>query len=106
METSNEATNTIDIEADAPGPGIFIALGNLAPATVVTEDGLAGILGKQCRESIKRAVDRGELPPPVKLMGKNCWTVGVIVQHFEARLEAEARKITRLRPPRYFFETG
>ena len=41
-------------------------LGTLPPATVVSEDGMASIMGKRCRESIKRSVDRGELPQPVK----------------------------------------
>ncbi|HLX64063.1 MAG TPA: hypothetical protein VKX17_22515 [Planctomycetota bacterium] len=87
-----------ETEIDEPGPGIYLELGNLPPATILTEDGLAGMLGKACRESIKRAVARGELPPPAKLMGKNCWTAGRIVQFFEERLDAEARKVARLRP--------
>lgn len=41
---------------------------------------------------------RGELPQPVKIMGQNCWTVGAIVKHLEGRLEAEGRKVARLRP--------
>ncbi len=87
-----------EIEADETGPGIYVELGKLPPATLITESGLAGMLGKACRESIKRAIGRGELPPPIKLMGKNGWTVGRIVQHIEERLDAEGRKISRLRP--------
>ena len=83
---------------EAPGPGIYRDLGSLPPSTVITEDGLAEIMGKDCRESIKRAVERGELPRPVKIMGKNCWTCRAIVQHLEDRLASEARKIARLRP--------
>ena len=49
-------------------------------------------MGRACRETIKRAVERGELPRPVRLMGKNTWTAGAIVRHLEARLEAEARR--------------
>jgi hypothetical protein len=91
--------NTTESEApDEPGPGIYLELGKLPPATVISEDGLAGIMGKRCRESIKRAVARGELPQPVKIMGQNCWTVGSIVKHLEDRLEAEGRKVARLRP--------
>jgi hypothetical protein len=85
-------------ESDDVGPGIYLELGKLPASTVITEDGLAGIMGKTCRESIKRAVARGELPAPVKIMGKNCWTVGVIVKHLEDRLDSEARKVARLRP--------
>ena len=85
-------------EPEDSGPGIYLDLGALPPSTVVTEDGLAGLLGKACRDSIKRAVARGELPPPVKIMGKNAWTVGYLVRFFEDRLEAEAKKFARLRP--------
>ena len=100
---TNAVTTTPDLgapesEADESGPGIYLELGKLPSATVITEDGLAGIMGKACRESIKRAIVRGELPPPIKIMGKNCWTVGAIVRHIEERLEAEARKVARLRP--------
>lgn len=86
------------VESEDVGPGIYLELGKLPASTVINEDGLADILGKTCRESIKRAVGRGELPAPVKVMGKNCWTVGVIVKHLEDRLETEARKVARLRP--------
>lgn len=47
--------------------------------------------------SIMAAVEHGELPRPVRLMGKNTWTAGAIVRHVEARLDAEARKFARLR---------
>lgn len=77
--------------------GLYIVLGSLPAAALVTEDGLARLLGKECRESIKRAVERNELPRPVRLMGKNTWTIGTIVRHVEARLEAEARRFTKNR---------
>ncbi len=77
-------------------PGVFSSIGALPPGALVTEEGLATIFGK-CTASIKAAVDRGELPRPARLMGKNTWTAGAIVRHHEARLEAEARKFARLR---------
>ena len=42
--------------------------------------------------SIRRAIDRGELPPPTRLMGQRTWTKGAIVRHIEARLEAATRQ--------------
>ena len=55
--------------------------------------------------SVKRAVQRGELPPPCRLFGGNAWTAGAIVQHIEKRLDQaaqeakrEADKIARLSP--------
>lgn len=95
-----------DVEHTAPpaelriveptGDGVFSALGALPPGALVTEAGLAKMLGK-CVSSIKASVCRGELPRPVKIMGKNSWTAGAIIRHIEARLEAEARKFGRLR---------
>ena len=77
--------------------GIYAELGNLPAGALVTEEGLAHLLGKGCQKSIKRAVDRGELPTPVKLLGKPTWTVGSIIAHIEERLECEVRKLPRLR---------
>jgi len=104
---SGECTSSTEIPegatAQAPDEdsqtddGIYIVLSTLSAKTLITEDGLARLLGKGCRESIKRAVERNELPRPVRLMGKNTWTVGAIVQHIEARLETEARRFARAR---------
>jgi len=96
---TDAVTQAEHAQEDARGPtsGIITGLGDLPEATVLTEDGLAGLMGKACRESIKRAVARGEFPPPVKIMGKNTWTVRSIVRHLEARLEAERNKYCRLR---------
>jgi hypothetical protein len=85
-----------DIDEQEPetgdAAGVYPELGGLPPGTLVTEDGLAHLLGRACRETIKRAVDRGELPRPVRLMGRNTWTAGAIVRHMDARLDAESRR--------------
>jgi predicted DNA-binding transcriptional regulator AlpA len=77
--------------------GIFVAIGGLPSGTLITEDGLANLLGKACRETIKRAVERGELPRPVRLLGKNTWTVGSIIQHIEDRLKENEQRYSRMR---------
>jgi len=41
-----------------------------------------------CDETVRNAVKRGELPPPVKLFGRNIWSVESIQQHLAQRLEA------------------
>ena len=83
--------------------GIIAELGELPPGAFVSEGGLARMAGKH-KVSIKRAVDRGELPPPVKFLGECGWTAGAIVRHIEKRLEAadkdkirHARKFEGLR---------
>lgn len=96
-----QANNTIKVDNSG---GIVRELGELPSWTIVNEEGLAQMLGR-CRHTIKRAVKRGELPPPIKFMGKPRWTVGAILKHFEERLEEskkekerQKKKIRELRP--------
>ena len=71
--------------------GLAPALGRLGGGTLVSEKGLATLLG--CHPvTIRRAVRRGELPPAVKVLGKPTWTVGAIVRHVEARLAKAAEE--------------
>ena len=71
--------------------GIIARLGDLGPGAVIMEQGL-GILFSRHESSIKRAVERGELPPPVRLFGQNAWTAGVLIRHLEDRLQVAADK--------------
>jgi len=95
----DESVFTAEEQAATAGEdedGFYFGLASLPPKTLVTEDGLAKLLGKGCRETIKRAVERGELPRPIRLMAKNTWTVDVIIHHIEDQLAAEARKFARV----------
>ena len=77
--------------------GIIKELGDLAPDTVLSEEALAKIFDRH-RVSIKRAVERGELPPSVRLFGEPCWTIRALREHMAKRLEAakkEARQLQR-----------
>jgi len=76
--------------------GISSELGTLPSNTLITEKALAKLLGRTVK-SIKRAVARGELPPPVRILGESRWTVGTIVRHVEKRLEAAALETDRAR---------
>ena len=85
-------------------PGIIAIIGELPPGAIVYEQGLAELFSRH-PTSIKRAVQRGELPPPVRMFGTNAWTAGALVQHIEKRLgEAASRqekfntKIRQLNP--------
>jgi hypothetical protein len=80
---------------DAEKPiGIVGELGILAPGTIVSEEGLARMFGRH-PVTIKRAVQRGELPPPTRLLGTPVWTVGTIVKHIEVRLETAKKDSER-----------
>ena len=89
---SEDAT---DGDETAQLPGVIAALGEMKSGAVITEEGVAQLFNR-CTASVKRAVQRGELPPPCRLFGSNAWTVGVLVGHIEGRLEqaaAEAQKL-------------
>mgnify|MGYP001127876166 CR=1 FL=1 len=84
--------------------GIVTRLGEVPPGSIITEEGLAVILGRH-PVSIKRAVERGELPPPVRLLGKPVWTASFVLNHLEGRLrkagderKRDERRISQLRP--------
>ncbi len=79
----------------APSDSIIRTLAELPPDTVIYMAGLMKIFGR-CDKSIKRAVRRGELPPPVRTFGQPTWTAGVLLDHLKARLEAAKRDAQRL----------
>ncbi len=66
--------------------GIIKELGDLPAGAVITEQGLSKIFNRH-QVSVKRAIERGELPPSVRLFGEPVWTVGVLLEHLEKRLE-------------------
>ena len=110
-KSTNTATQTVDLPAEAVAKagkgtptGIVKGLGELSPGAILEEDAVAQMFGR-CATSVKRAVDRGELPPPVRMFGKPCWTAGAILEHIVARLRAakreaekDAAKFSRLSP--------
>jgi predicted DNA-binding transcriptional regulator AlpA len=78
------------IDADAAVlPGFISDLATLPEHTLIHKKGLAQLFG--CSErTIQRAVNRGELPGPVRMFGKVTWTIGAVIKHVEKRLEKEA----------------
>ena len=75
---------------------IIAALAELPDTAIVSEEALCRIFARSS-DSIKRAVRRGELPPPVRLFGKPSWTVRVLVQFIEKRLEQAALDAAEVR---------
>jgi hypothetical protein len=77
--------------------GIIRQLGDLPPDTVLSEEALAKLFHRH-RVSIKRAVERGELPPSVRLFGEPVWTVQALRDHMNRRLataQKEAEQLAR-----------
>jgi len=101
----NEEPEAMTATAQAESSeGIIRELGELPSGAIVEEEALARMFGRHV-VSVKRAVERGELPPPVRMFGKPCWTVRAILAHVEARLETarreakkDAARIARLCP--------
>ena len=80
-----------EVSSDHKSPlGIVAELGQLGSSTLISESELARIF-KRHPVSIKRAVSRGELPPPARLLGGPVWTAGVLIKYIEDRL-AKAQK--------------
>lgn len=79
-------------EKQEDNSGIIRELGELPAGAVISEQGLAKIFDRH-KVSIKRAVERGELPPSVRLFGEPVWTVKVLQEHLGKRLDV-ARKVS------------
>lgn len=90
MDTND---NAMDLQEEQHR--VITELGDLPETTLLFESGLADLFGKH-PISIKRAVERGELPPSTRLMGRPVWTKRVLVQHIEERLRLEAEKKTHV----------
>ena len=72
-------------------PGILTALAELPHDTLLTVNALARLLGR-CEKTIARAVNRGELPPPIRFLGKRQWVVGTILEHLRGMQETAIRQ--------------
>jgi len=79
------------LEGTSHLPGIIATLAMLHPNAIVTEEGIAHLFNRHV-VSVKRAVERGELPPPCHLFGSRVWTAGILIRHIERRLEQAAKE--------------
>ena len=69
-------------------------LAQLHERTIINQGQLARILGFNPR-TISRLVDRGELPPGVKLGNHEVWLAGRVLDHLQTRVDARARAAER-----------
>ncbi len=62
-------------------PGIYKRLNEIDPFDFLTYDGMRDIFDCDSDDTINAAVDRGELPPPIRQMGNNMW-LGLILHEY------------------------
>ena len=79
------------VQADS----IVLELGAMPPGAIISKEGLAKIFARQ-PISIERAVKRGELPAPARLLGCERWTAGAILRHIEKKMSEAAEDAARL----------
>lgn len=77
------------------GLGIIRELGDLPPDALISEEALARMFNRH-RVSIKRAVERGELPPSIRLFGEPVWTVQSLRDHLSERLNTAKKEAEQL----------
>jgi predicted DNA-binding transcriptional regulator AlpA len=72
---------------------VITTLAELPPDALVFLPAVAAYLHRHPK-SVRHAVARGELPPPIRLMRRSAWTAGAIVQHLQRRqAEAAQRRV-------------
>jgi hypothetical protein len=74
--------------------GVCVELATLPAGAHLDAAALARILGR-CKKSIQRAARRGELPPPIKFLGRDIWLAGTIQEHLAARQNRALQKAIR-----------
>ena len=87
---SEQKLNAQDENKETFPMGVIRELGDLPDGAVITEQGLSKMFDRH-KVSIKRAVEREELPPSVRLFGEPVWTAKALREHLTKRLD-EARK--------------
>lgn len=86
--------NEVDSSNAGNSSGIVTCLAELPENAHLDAVALGRILGR-CKKTIQRAVRRGELPPPIRFMGRHVWLVGTILRHFEERQQAAVDEVDR-----------
>jgi hypothetical protein len=73
---------------------VIVEIAMLPRGAIISEAGLARMLGK-CRDSIRNAEERGELPRHFRWFGKPSWIAGLLTDHLEELQKAESRKFRK-----------
>jgi hypothetical protein len=85
--------------SNASPSGVCIDLATMPVNAQLDMHALAKIF-KRSKKSIQRAIRRGDLPKPFRMMGKCVWLAGVIIDHFVEKqrgaLQLDAKRKERL----------
>lgn len=74
--------------------GVCTALAELPRDAHLDAEALGRIFGR-CKKTIQLAWRRGDLPPPIKFMGRHVWIVGTILDHLQAKQEKALEEAQR-----------
>jgi predicted DNA-binding transcriptional regulator AlpA len=72
--------------APPPSLGVIVDLAGMPAKAILNEHALARALGVTQR-TIRRMVQRNELPPPIPMAGQAVWFAGRVLEHAETRAE-------------------
>ena len=97
MDSDEAREAAVDVAPGEAGPGVGLCLDALAllpERTILDERRLAALFGVTDR-TVRRMVQRRELPPGVRRAGRCCWMAGLILAHFEAEADRAAKEAER-----------
>lgn len=80
-----------DDTPEHPLPRFIHTLAELPRNGLISTQGLAAMFHRS-DEAVRAAVDRGELPRPIKLFGGHYWTVGTVLDFLHERLEEQIKE--------------
>jgi predicted DNA-binding transcriptional regulator AlpA len=74
--------------------GIILGLAALPEKAILTEAALAKTIGVTQR-TIRRMVQRNEIPPPVPFAGQAVWFAGGVLAYIQTRIDRRLRDVSR-----------
>ena len=83
-------------EAAAVAPGVYDVLARLPKQALLDESAMARAFGVNGR-TIRRMVNRNELPPPLKRAGRALWFAGRVLDWLEEEADLLAKEADKLR---------
>ena len=90
------ARQALQCEERADAGGLVLdTLARLPERALLTEAALAKAL-RVAPSTLRRMVNRWQLPPPVRLGGRRVWLAGRVLAHIEAAAERAARDAERV----------